>query len=79
MKKKFVSNSQPCKNCVYNIIFLIKYLYNLFFKLHYRSELWDQLFFDDCLNYLNFNSMSNGICTINNVKAVKIILKISLE
>ena len=27
-------------------------------NLHYRSELWDHLFFGDCLNYLNFNSVS---------------------
>ena len=46
---------------------------------HYRSELWDHLFFDDCLNYLNFNSVSDEICTLNNVKAIKIIFKISLE
>ena len=47
--------------------------------LHYRSELWDHLFFDDCLNYLNFNSVSDKICTLSNVKAIKIIIKISLE
>ena len=47
--------------------------------VHYRSELWDHLFFDDCLNYLNFNSVSEKSCTLNNVKAIKIIFKISLE
>ena len=48
-------------------------------KVHYRSELWDHLFFDDCLNYLNFNSVSDKICTLKNVTAIKIIFKISLE
>ena len=47
--------------------------------VHYRSELWDHLFFGDCLNYLNFNSVSDEICTLNNVKAINIIFKISLE
>ena len=37
------------------------------------------VFFYDCLNYLNFNSVSDEICTINNVKAIKIIFKTSLE
>ena len=32
----------------------------------------DHLFFDDCLNYLNFNSVSDEICILNNVKAIKI-------
>ena len=54
-------------------------LYDISVLLHYRSELWDHLFFDDCLNYLNFNSVSDEICTLNNVKAIKIIFKISLE
>ena len=49
------------------------------YKLHYWSELWDHLFFDDCLNYLNFNSVSDEICILNNAKAIKIIIKISLE
>ena len=44
--------------------------------IHYRSELWDHLFFDDCLNYLNFNPVSDEICTLNIVKASKIILKL---
>ena len=57
-----------------NLIFQIYVL-----NIHYRSELWDHLFFDDCLNYLNFNSVSDEICTLNNVKAIKIIFKISLE
>ena len=51
----------------------------MYLHLHYRSELWDHLFFDDCLNYLNFNSVSDEICTLNNAKDVKIIFKISLE
>ena len=37
------------------------------------------MFFDDCLNYLNFNSVSDEICTLNNAKAIKIIFEISLE
>ena len=48
-------------------------------EIHYRSELWDHLFFDDCLNYLNFNYVSDEICTLNNVKAIKVIFKISPE
>ena len=47
--------------------------------VHYRSELWDHRFFDDCLKYLNFNSVNDEICTLNNVKAIKFIFKISLE
>ena len=45
---------------------------NVFF-VHYQSELWDHLFFNDCLNYLNFNSVSKENCSLNNVKAIKII------
>ena len=52
---------------------------NFNLSLHYRLELWDHLFFDDCLNYLNFNSASDEICTLSNVKAIKIIFKISLK
>ena len=37
----------------------------IFFAIHYRSELWDHLFFDDCLNYLNFNFVSDEISTLN--------------
>ena len=48
-------------------------------RLGYRSELWDHLFFDDCLNYLNFNSVTDEICTLNNVKAINIIFISSLE
>ena len=48
-------------------------------EVHYPSEVWDHLVFDDCLNYLNFNSVSDEICTLNNMKAIKIIFKISLE
>ena len=47
--------------------------------IQYRSELWDQLFFDNFLNYLHFNSVSDEICTLNNVKAIKIIFIITLE
>ena len=43
--------------------------------LHYRSELWDHPFYDECLNYLNFNSVIDEICTLNNVRAIKVILK----
>ena len=44
--------------------------------IHYRSELWDHLFVDDYLNYFNFNSVSDEILTLNNVKAIKIIFKV---
>ena len=47
-----------------------------YFLVQYRSELWDHLFFDDCLNYLNFNSVSDEICTLNNMKATKLSLKL---
>ena len=36
-------------------------------------------FSDDCLNYLNLNSVGDEICTLNNVKPIKIIFKISLK
>ena len=42
------------------------------YTVHYRSELWDHLFFDDCSNYLNLNSVCDEICTLNNVRAIKI-------
>ena len=42
-------------------------------------KLENHLFFDDCLKYLNFNSVNDEICTLNNVKAIKLIFKISLE
>ena len=31
--------------------------------IDYREKLWDYLFFDNCLNYLNYNSVSDEICS----------------
>ena len=45
--------------------------------LHYRSKLSDHLFFDDCLNYLNFNSVSDKICSLDELNAIKILYKMS--
>ena len=47
--------------------------------IHYRSKLWDHLFFDDCLNYLDFNSVSDKICSLNELDAIKILYKMSSE
>ena len=55
-------------------IIYIQYIY-----IHYRSELWNHLFFEDYSNYLNLNSVSNGISILNNMEAIKIIFEISLE
>ena len=44
-------------------------------NIHYRSELWYHLFFDDCLNYLNFNSVSDEICTLKVVRSRKLDLR----
>ena len=33
--------------------------------IQYRSELWDHLFFDNCLNYPNLNYVSEKICSLN--------------
>ena len=44
-----------------------------------KSKLWDHLFFDDCLNYLNFNSVSDKICSLDNLNAIKIRYKMSPE
>ena len=49
------------------------------FVLHYRSKLWDHVFFDDYLNYLNFNSVSDEICSLNELNAIKTLYKMSLE
>ena len=35
------------------------------YQICYRSELWDHLFFDNCLNYLNLNYASEKICSLN--------------
>ena len=43
--------------------FLRFFLYLNF--IHYQSKLWDHLSFDDCLNYLNFNSVSDKIFSLN--------------
>ena len=33
--------------------------------IQYRSELWDNLFFDNCLNYPNLNYVSEKIFSSN--------------
>ena len=35
-----------------------KDLFGIITDVHYRSELWDHLFFDNCLNYPNLNYAS---------------------
>ena len=60
-------------------LFLILNISKKTWNIHYWSKLWDHLFFDDCLNYFNFNSVSDEICIFNNVKAIKFTFKISLE
>ena len=37
----------------------------IFAKLQYRSELWDHLFFDNCLNYPNLNYVSEKFFSLN--------------
>ena len=34
-------------------------------NIQYRSELWDHLFFDNCLNYPNLNDVIEQICSLN--------------
>ena len=34
-------------------------------NVQYRSELWDHLFFDKCLNYPNLNYVSEQLCSFN--------------
>ena len=77
----FINNLRLVINANY-VILIMQIQSSLHVKInniHYRSELWDHLFFDDCLNYLNFNFVSDEICTLKNAKAIKIIFKISLE
>ena len=38
---------------------------NAFNDIQYRSELSGHLFFDDSLNYLNLNYVSEKICSLN--------------
>ena len=54
--------------------FYIKFVY-----VHYRSKLWDHLFFDDYINYLNFNSVNDKICSFNELNAIKILYKMTPE
>ena len=37
----------------------------IFTEIHYRSEFWGHLFFDDCLNYYNLNYASEKIYPLN--------------
>ena len=50
---------------------------NNYIILHYRSKLWYHLIFDDYLNYLNYNSVSDKICSFNELNAIKIHYKMS--
>ena len=45
----------------------------------YRSKLWAHLSFDECLNYLNFNFVSDKIFSLNELNAIKILYKRSPE
>ena len=36
--------------------------------VQYRSELWDHLFFDNCLNYYNLNYVSEKMCSLNQIQ-----------
>ena len=49
------------------------------FKATLPVELWDQLFFDDSLIYLNFNSVSDKIFSLNKLNVIKILFKMSPE
>ena len=48
-------------------------------RIHYRSKLRDHVFFDDYLNYLNFNSVSDEICSHYELNTIKILCKMSPE
>ena len=48
-------------------------------RIHYRSKLRDHVFFDDYLNYINFNSVSDEICSHYELNAIKILYKMSPE
>ena len=69
---------------VYYIVYKITisfdfYFYGSVLYVYYRSELWGHLFFDDCLNFLNFNSVSDKICSLNELNSIKILYKMSPE
>ena len=67
----FIDNNFQCKNCFLKKIKI--YIYTLPVRIRHH------LFFDDCFDCLNLNSVSDEICTLNNVEAIKLIIKISLE
>ena len=48
-------------------------------RIHYRSKLGDHVFFDDYLNYLNYNFLSDEICSHYELNAIKILYKMSPE
>ena len=48
-------------------------------RIHYRSKFGDHVFFDDYLNYLNFNFVSDEICSHYELSAIKILYKMSPE
>ena len=52
---KIISDSFPRNNHNFNYS---KYI-------QYRSELWDHLLFDNCLNYPNLNYVSEKMCSFN--------------
>ena len=60
---------------IFRFWFLIKtYLY-----VHYRAEFWDHLFFNNCFNYLNFDSVSDKVFSLVKLNAIKIPFKSVLK
>ena len=44
-------------------------------RIYYRSKLGDHVLFDDYLNYLDFNFVSDEICSHCELNAIKILYK----
>ena len=60
------------------VVFITTIILTIYLFIHYWSELWDHLFFDNCLNYLNLNYASEKIFLLIKFKANKIPYKMSL-